>query len=62
MGSSITYLMIWYIGSINRLTILDLLGTTDESVTAAKLAVLSLAAAGSLIIAFIERHRQVRYC
>jgi len=54
--------MIWYIGSINRLTILDLLGTTDESVTAAKLAVLSLAAAGSLIIAFIERHRQVRYC
>lgn len=58
----VTYLMIWYIGSINRLTILDLLGTTDESVTAAKLAVLSLAAAGSLIIAFIERHRQVRYC
>ena len=56
----VTYLMIWYIGSIDRLTTLDLLGTTDDSVTAAKLAVLSLTAVGSLIIAFIARQRQVR--
>jgi len=54
--------MIWYIGSIDRLTILDLLGTTDESVTALRLAILSLVAVGSLIIAFIARQHQVRYC
>jgi hypothetical protein len=58
----VSYLMIWYVGSIDRLTALDLLGTTDESVTATKLALLCLAAIGSLIIAFIARHQQMRYC
>lgn len=58
----VTYLMVWYIGSIDRLTPLDLLGTTDESVTVIKLAVLSLIAVGSLVIAFIARQRQVRCC
>ncbi|TFH65376.1 MAG: hypothetical protein E4G91_02730 [Candidatus Zixiibacteriota bacterium] len=58
----VTYLMIWYVGSIDRQTTLDLLGTSDESVSIMKLAVLILTAVGSLIIAFISRYRQVRYC
>ncbi|MDH4157255.1 MAG: hypothetical protein OEW00_08270 [candidate division Zixibacteria bacterium] len=58
----VTYLMIWYIGSIDRLTPLDLLGTTDESVTATKLVVLGLTAVGSLVVAFITRYRQLNYC
>jgi hypothetical protein len=58
----VVYLMIWYIGSIDRLTALDLLGTTDASITAIKFAVLGLVAAGSLAIAFITRQRQLHYC
>jgi hypothetical protein len=58
----VTYLAVWYIGSIDRLTALDLLGTTDESITATKLVVLSLVVVGSLVIAFIARHQRVRYC
>ena len=57
----VTYLMIWYVGSIDHLTTLDLLGTIDESITAAKLAVLGLVALGSLAIAFIARRQQVHY-
>ncbi|MFH2056664.1 MAG: hypothetical protein ABIJ61_11945, partial [bacterium] len=58
----VTYLMVWYVGSIDHLAALDLLGTTDESVSATKLAFLGLAAAGSLAIAFIARQRQVDCC
>jgi len=56
----VTYLMIWYVGSIDQLTALDLLGTVDASITAAKFVVLILMAAGSLVAAFIARQRQVR--
>jgi len=55
----VIYLMVWYVGSIDRLTPLDLLGTTDESVTATKLVVLVLIAVGSLVVAFVARQRQV---
>lgn len=57
----VTYLMVWYVGSIDHLTTLDLLGTIDESVYITKLAVLSLVVVGSLAIAFITRHRQLCY-
>jgi hypothetical protein len=55
----VTYLMIWYVGSIDHLTALDLLGTTDESVSAMKLAFLGMAAASSLVIALVARRRQL---
>ncbi len=58
----IIYLMVWYIGSIDHLAAIDLLGATDEAVSVAKAAVMSLIAVGSLLVAFAARSRQVRYC
>jgi hypothetical protein len=58
----VSYLTIWYIGSIDHLTTVDLFGTTDASITIMKFAVLILVAAASLIIAFLVRCQQVRYC
>jgi len=55
----VTYLMIWYIGSIDHLAALDLLGTTDESVSLTKMGLLGLAAVGSLVIALVARRRQL---
>ena len=55
----VVYLMVWYIGSIDKLIALDILGTTDEAVTGGKLIVLSLVAAGSLFTAFAARRLQM---
>ena len=55
----VTYLMIWYVGSVDHLWAIDLLGTGDESVAAAKLVILGIIATASLVIAFIARQRQL---
>lgn len=44
----VLYLMIWYVGSIDRLTVLDMLGTTNEAITGAKFAAL-----GTLSLLFL---------
>lgn len=55
----VSYLMIWYVGSIDRVGALDLLGVTDETITATKFAVLTAIAVGALSAAFIARKRQI---
>lgn len=55
----VTYLMIWYVGSIDRVRVLDLLGVTDEAISASKLAVLVMTTIGSLSLAYIARRRQI---
>ncbi len=55
----ILYLMVWYVGSIDQLTALDILGTTDEAVTGFKLIALSLVAVTSLLTAFAARRLQM---
>jgi len=54
----VIYLIIWYVGSIDHVAALDLLGTTDEAVTAAKLVILSLLSVGLLFAAGLARRRQ----
>jgi hypothetical protein len=55
----VVYLMVWYIGSIDHLTALDLLGTTDEAITGTKLVVLTLLSMVMLITAFWARRQQM---
>jgi hypothetical protein len=55
----VIYLMVWYVGSIEHLSALDLLGTTDVALTNAKLVVLSLVSLGLLVTAFLARRLQM---
>jgi hypothetical protein len=55
----VVYLMAWYIGSIDQVAALDLLGTTDAAITAAKLTTLILLSLGLLIMSIWARRRQV---
>jgi hypothetical protein len=56
----VAYLMIWYVGSIDHLSALDILGTTDEAVTGTKLVVLVLLSIVSLVAAFSARRMQLQ--
>lgn len=56
----VVYLMIWYVGSIDHLSALDLMGTTDEAVTGTKLVVLVLLSIISLVVAFSARRMQLQ--
>jgi len=55
----VTYLVIWYIGSIDRLTALDILGTLEQSIMASKSLLLIIIAISSLIVTFLTRRRQM---
>jgi hypothetical protein len=55
----VTYLMIWYVGSIDHVEALDLLGTTDGAVYGEKLAVYFLLSVVMWGIAALARRRQV---
>ncbi len=56
----VSYLMFWYVGSIEHLAAIDLLGTTEESITPAKLVILMLMAAFFAVTAFAARWQQIR--
>jgi hypothetical protein len=55
----VVYLMIWYVGSIDRLPALDLLGTTSEAITGTKFFVLGLLSLIFLIAAITARARRL---
>ncbi len=55
----VMYLMVWYIGSVDHLTALDILGTTDAAITNAKLVTLSLVSLGLLVTAFLARRMRM---
>jgi hypothetical protein len=55
----VLYLMVWYVGSIDQLAPLDLLGTTDAAITMSKLGILFLVMVVSLWAAFYARSMQV---
>ncbi|MBN1210957.1 MAG: hypothetical protein JXA92_00120, partial [candidate division Zixibacteria bacterium] len=55
----VSYFLLWYIGSIEKLTPLNFLGTTDEAVAAGIPKVYLLLTAGLVISAILTRRRQV---
>jgi hypothetical protein len=55
----VLYLMVWYVGSIDQLAPLDLLGTTDAAITTGKLGILCLIMFASLWAAFSARRMQI---
>jgi hypothetical protein len=55
----VAYLMFWYVGSIEHLTAIDMLGTTDESITTGKLSVMTVMTMVFLATAFASRRMQV---
>ncbi len=58
----VIYLMFWYVGSVDHVPVLDLLGTTAEAVTITKMLVLGLLTVGLLTAAGMARRRQVYGC
>jgi hypothetical protein len=54
----VVYLMVWYVGSIDRLAPLDLLGATDEAITGVKFLALGLLSLVFLIAAITARERR----
>lgn len=56
----VSYLIVWYIGSIDHLPALDLLGTTDQSITAEKLILLLILTLAGWATAWLARHRQLQ--
>jgi len=55
----VSYLLVWYIGSIEHLAAIDLLGTTAEAVTSGKLMTLGILMVISLLVAFTTRGIQL---
>jgi hypothetical protein len=55
----VIYLMIWYVGSIEHLSAIDLLGTSDEAITISKFIALGLLSISFLITAIIARRMQI---
>jgi len=55
----VIYLMVWYVGSIDHLHAIDLLGTTPEAVSAEKFVVFGLLSIALLIAAFAARRMQM---
>jgi hypothetical protein len=57
----VTYLIVWYLGSIDRIEPLDFLGTTDGAIYGEKLAVYVLFSVATFTIAVLARRRPERY-
>ncbi|UCG61479.1 MAG: hypothetical protein JSV52_14365 [Candidatus Zixiibacteriota bacterium] len=57
----VSYLMFWYVGSIEHLAAIDMLGTTDEAITAGKLVILILMTGSFALTAFAVRWQQIRH-
>jgi hypothetical protein len=55
----VVYLIVWYVGSIDKLAPLDLLGTTASSITAGKSAILLLLTAAFFICSFPARRMRL---
>jgi hypothetical protein len=55
----VCYLTVWYVGSIDRVKVLDLLGTTQASIYPAKLVLLVAAGVGLTMISYSFRRRQI---
>ena len=55
----VLYLVVWYVGSIDHLSIVDLLGTTEEALTGGKLTVLIVLTVAGLATAFSVRRVQI---
>ncbi len=55
----VVYLMLWYIGSVDKLTALDVLGTLEASITITKLIILSILTIVFIIVAFQTRRWNV---
>jgi len=55
----VIYLIIWYVGSVDHLPAVDVLGTTEASVTITKMVILFLLSIGLLFSAGLVRRRQV---
>lgn len=55
----VVYLTFWYVGSIEHLSAIDLLGTTDASITAGRLVTLSILAICLTTVAFVSRKVQL---
>jgi hypothetical protein len=55
----VCYLIVWYIGSVDQLKAMDILGTTDEAITGGKLATLSVLSAAFLITSFLARRMRM---
>ena len=53
----VLYPMIWYGGSIDHISAIDLLGTTSESTGSARVALFVVMAVGSAIVAYVARRR-----
>jgi len=56
----VVYLMLWYIGSVDKLTALDILGTLEASVSVTKLIVLTILIILFLTISFQTRRIQIK--
>ena len=55
----VLYLIVWYVGSIDHLSALDLLGTTEEAITGGKFTVLIILTIACLTAAFSSRRVQM---
>ena len=55
----VCYLIVWYIGSIDQLKALDILGTTDVAIAGGKMATLSVLSVALLITAVVARRTQM---
>lgn len=55
----VIYLIFWYVGSVEHLAAVDLLGTTDDAIVSGKLIVLGSVTVALLVIAFAARRIQI---
>ena len=56
----VSYLMVWYLGSIEHLPPVDLLGTTDASVGGAKVSLLLILSAAGMMLAWVATKRKLQ--
>ena len=57
----VVYLMVWYIGSIDQVAPLDILGTSPDAISALKFIILGVVTVASLFAAFSARSRQIAH-
>jgi hypothetical protein len=56
----VSYLIVWYLGSIEHLAPLDIMGTTDAATTSVRLSMLLMLSVMGGIIAWAARARQLQ--
>lgn len=56
----VSYLLVWYLGSIEHLAPIDILGTTASAITAAKLSLLLMLTGLSLQVAWMVKKRRLQ--